>query len=148
LREHGAALCAESRGCPRNCKRRVPHLGATEAIRLWEGKAWTAKREPGDLPSSDMLSRPAGGVYLRAGKGGQNIRRPIESNVTRILGSDFDGEQSMRRRRFVLLAIPAILAPASVFTLGEQMPDWRVALLLAFIAGILAGAAISTALLA
>jgi hypothetical protein len=34
-----------------------------------------------------------------------------------------------------MLAIPTILVPASAFAFAAQVPDWRVALALAFIAG-------------
>jgi hypothetical protein len=41
----------------------------------------------------------------------------------------------MRRRRFVLLAIPTILVPASAFAFAAHVPDCRLALPLGFIAG-------------
>jgi hypothetical protein len=57
-RERGADLEVLTRGCPRNCKRRV-FVTKPLGVESWEGDE-IESREPGDLPSTVVMREHVG----------------------------------------------------------------------------------------
>jgi|MDTG01.3.fsa_nt_gb hypothetical protein len=64
-------IIRQFRGCPRNCKRRVPRLETTGPDGGREGDGGAMTREPGDLPSFAVTGEHVGrGVPMGSASGG------------------------------------------------------------------------------